>query len=44
MNYRYLSLGEARSGVIDDGLGDTGFFQYQNIHAHEFRIGLRHML
>lgn len=43
INYRYVSLGEARSGVINDGLGDTGFFQYQNIHASEIRIGLRQM-
>ena len=44
INYRYLSLGEARSGVINDGLGHTGFLQYQNIHASEIRIGIRHML
>jgi opacity protein-like surface antigen len=44
INYRYLNLGEARSGVISDGVGGTGFFQYQNIHAHEFRIGIRHSL
>ena len=44
INYRYLNLGEARSGVIDDGTGNTGFFQYQNIHASEIRIGIRHQL
>jgi opacity protein-like surface antigen len=44
LGYRFLYLGEARSGVIADGLGATGYLQYQNIHAHEFRIGLRYML
>jgi opacity protein-like surface antigen len=44
INYRYVNLGEARSGVIDDGSGNTGFFQYQHIQAHEIRIGLRKML
>jgi opacity protein-like surface antigen len=44
LGYRFINLGEARSGVIDDGAGNTGFFQYQNIHAHEFRFGIRHML
>ncbi len=44
VGYRYVNLGEARSGVIDDGLANTGFFQYQKIQAHEFRVGLRKML
>jgi opacity protein-like surface antigen len=44
IGYRYLNLGEARSGIITDALSQTGFFQYQHIQAHELRIGLRHML
>jgi opacity protein-like surface antigen len=43
-NYRFLWLGTAVSGVIYDGDSDPGTLEYRHIRAHEFRVGLRHMI
>ncbi len=43
VGYRFLSLGEGVSGEIDDGGGNFAHFEYKNIYAHEFRIGIRKM-
>jgi opacity protein-like surface antigen len=42
--YRFLSLGEAQSGLIYDAQNDSGRLRYQKISAHEFRVGVRLLL
>jgi opacity protein-like surface antigen len=43
VGYRYLNLGEVSSDTIDFGAGD-GDFTYDNIDAHEIRVGLRYTI
>jgi opacity protein-like surface antigen len=43
LNYRYLNLGSAESDTIDAGAGD-GKFHYDNLQAHEIRLGLRYTI
>ncbi|MHA1189921.1 MAG: outer membrane protein [Alphaproteobacteria bacterium] len=42
VNYRYLDLGEGRSGIIPIG-GSTHPIVYDDLVAHEFRVGIRYM-
>jgi opacity protein-like surface antigen len=44
LGYRYLNLGDAQSGLIDDGVGNTTRIKYENIDAHEVRLGVRYTL
>lgn len=44
VGYRYLNLGDAESGVIASGTGETTRIRYENIDAHEVRVGLRYNL
>jgi opacity protein-like surface antigen len=43
VNYRYLNLGSADSDTIPGGAGD-GDFTYDNLQAHEIRVGLRYTI
>jgi opacity protein-like surface antigen len=43
VGYRYLDLGEARSGRITNGVSSTRI-KYDDITAHEVRVGLRYNL
>jgi len=40
VGYRYLNLGEVESDTIEAGAGD-GDFNYEDLQAHEIRVGLR---
>ncbi len=40
--YRYLYMGRAESGVITDIGVNTFVTEYNNLEAHEFRVGLRY--
>lgn len=44
LGYRYLNLGEARTGFVTDAHGEATRMKYDNIQAHEVRLGLRYML
>jgi opacity protein-like surface antigen len=40
--YRFLYLGETKAGGITDGINVVGGPTVEDIHAHEFRFGLRY--
>ncbi|WP_053239852.1 outer membrane protein [Pleomorphomonas koreensis] len=44
LGYRYLNLGDARTGYVDDGAGNSTHMNYKDITAHEVRVGLRYYL
>jgi opacity protein-like surface antigen len=44
LGYRYLNLGNARTGIIADENGLITHMSYDNIQAHEVRLGLRYYL
>ncbi|CAI9415873.1 hypothetical protein ANOBCDAF_03577 [Pleomorphomonas sp. T1.2MG-36] len=44
LGYRYLNLGDARSGYVTDGQGVSTRMDYKDITAHEVRVGLRYYL
>lgn len=44
MGYRYLNLGDAQSGAITNGNGQSTRIDYKDIDAHEVRVGLRYNL
>lgn len=44
LGYRYLNLGDAKTGSIEDGSGNLTRVNYENIQAHEVRVGLRYYL
>lgn len=44
LGYRYLNLGDAKTGYIVDSSGVSTRFDYKDIQAHEVRVGLRYML
>ncbi|WP_237154486.1 outer membrane protein [Oryzibacter oryziterrae] len=47
LGYRYLNLGDAQSGVIEDGVTDnphSARLKYDNIDAHEVRLGVRYTI
>lgn len=43
VGYRYLNLGEVDSDDIEFGAGD-GDFTYEDLQAHEIRVGLRYTI
>ena len=44
LGYRYLNLGDAKSGYVTDGQGVSTRMDYKDITAHEVRVGLRYYL
>ncbi len=44
VGYRYLNLGDAQSGKIENAAGETTHIDYKDIDAHEVRVGLRYNL
>jgi opacity protein-like surface antigen len=44
LGYRYLNLGDARTGSVNDGAGQSTRMEYKDITAHEVRVGLRYYL
>ena len=42
-NYRFVSLGEVKTGGASNGGGDNPV-HYDNLYAHDFRVGLRYDL
>jgi len=44
LGYRYLNLGDARTGSVTDGSGNVTHMDYKDITAHEVRVGLRYYL
>ena len=44
LGYRYLNLGDAKSGYVTDGEGVSTRMDYKDITAHEVRVGLRYYL
>lgn len=46
VGYRFLYLGEAKTGLVVNGLGDefSRGIKVEEIHAHELRVGLRYDL
>lgn len=44
LGYRYLNLGDAKTGSVQDGSGDLTSINYNDIAAHEVRLGLRYYL
>ncbi len=46
LGYRYLNLGDARTGAVSDGSNpkESTRMEYKDITAHEVRVGLRYYL
>jgi opacity protein-like surface antigen len=44
LGYRYLNLGDAKTGSVEDGSGNVTHVDYKDIAAHEVRLGLRYYL
>jgi opacity protein-like surface antigen len=44
LGYRYLNLGDARTGYVSDDNGVSTRMDYKDITAHEVRVGLRYYL
>jgi len=44
LGYRYLNLGDARTGSVTDSHGNSTRMEYKDITAHEVRVGLRYYL
>jgi opacity protein-like surface antigen len=44
LGYRYLNLGDAKTGYVTDGQGVSTRMDYKDITAHEVRVGLRYYL
>ena len=44
VGYRYVDLGSAQSGSISDGIGGSTRINYEDITAHEVRVGLRYYI
>jgi opacity protein-like surface antigen len=42
VGYRYIDMGEVSSDTIASGAGD-GDFTYDDLQAHEVRVGMRYM-
>lgn len=42
LGYRYLNLGDAKTKGVTDSFGQTTGLKYNNIQAHEVRLGLRY--
>lgn len=43
-NYRFVSLGEAKTGARKDGSSGTEPIKFKDLYAHDFRLGLRYDL
>lgn len=43
-NYRFVSLGKARTGARKNGTSGTEPIKFEDLYAHDFRIGLRYDL
>ncbi len=44
LGYRYLNLGDAETGSATDSGGNVAHINYEDITAHEVRVGLRYYL
>lgn len=42
VGYRYLNLGSVSTDTIITGAGDDGDFTYDDLEAHEIRVGMRY--